>query len=74
MKQDFKDAGYFVTAYLDNSLDYSVTQLLERVFNFGIRTDIIKKYGYEYEVLKQTHGERELPYVTMKETISDYLT
>lgn len=71
MIEDFKAAGYYVTAHLVNSRDYGVPQLRERVFIVGIRNDIYKKYSYEYEVPEPTHGEGKLPYVTLKDTISD---
>ncbi|MBZ5752449.1 DNA cytosine methyltransferase [Metabacillus rhizolycopersici] len=71
MIEDFKAAGYYVTAHLVNSRDYGVPQLRERVFIVGIRNDIREKYGFEYEVPEPTHGEGKLPYVTLKDTISD---
>lgn len=71
MIEDFKAAGYHVTAHLVNSRDYGVPQLRERVFIVGIRNDIREKYGFEYEVPDATHGKGKLPYVTLKESISD---
>jgi DNA (cytosine-5)-methyltransferase 1 len=71
MIEDFKAAGYEVTAHLVNARDYGVPQLRERVFIVGIRNDIYEKYGFKYKVPEPTHGEGKLPYVTLKDTISD---
>lgn len=71
MIEDFKAAGYHVTVHLVNARDYGVPQLRERVFIIGIRNDISEKYGFKYEVPEPTHGEGKLPYVTLKDAISD---
>ncbi len=71
MIEDFKAAGYHVTAHLVNSCDYGVPQLRERVFIVGIRNDIRERFGFEYIVPEPTHGKGKLPYVTLKDAIGD---
>lgn len=69
--EDFKAAGYHVTAHLVNSRDYGVPQLRERVFIIGVRNDIRENYNFEYNLPEPTHGPNKKPYITLNDTIKN---
>lgn len=65
--EDFASAGYNVKPKLVNARDFGVPQLRERVFIVGIRNDI----DFDYEHPDPSHGEGQMPYVTLRDAIGD---
>ncbi|MCT3075909.1 DNA cytosine methyltransferase [Leuconostoc citreum] len=70
--EDFASAGYDVQAKLVNARDYGVPQSRERVFLVGTNIKKVKqKFDWKYKFPNPTHGEKLLPYVTLKDAIGD---
>ena len=52
-----------------NAKDFGVPQSRERVFIIGIRNDLVRQIDWHYP--ESTHGENLLPYLTIRDAISD---
>lgn len=52
-----------------NAVNYGVPQHRERVFLVGVRNDLVHRIKWEYPA--PTHGEKHIPYLTIKEAIDD---
>ncbi|MEH7388272.1 DNA cytosine methyltransferase [Bacillus sp. JJ1521] len=67
IEQDFASAGYNVKVKLVNARDFGVPQTRERVFIVGVREDL----DFDYEHPEPTHGDKKIPFVTLKDSIRD---
>ncbi len=52
-----------------NAKDFGVPQSRERVFLIGVRNDLAEQIDWHYP--EPTHGENLLPYITIRDAISD---
>lgn len=52
-----------------DAVDYGVPQHRERIFLVGVRNDLVETIKWKYPVA--THGDKRIPYLTIKEAISD---
>lgn len=74
IKDNFADLGNglgytLVGEEVLDAVNYGVPQHRERVFLVGVRNDIMAQINWQYP--RPTHGNNGVPYITIKEAISD---